>query len=195
MPERMGLGLVLLALLALVGCGGPATESAPTSAPPTPAPTSAGSSSASPTSPVTSASPSASPSATATPSATPSASATPASTKDGTYANQLNISEDGALSFVPLRWYTDQNAEARCREKRVKPEGAWCGDYYYEKAGGRRAAALTEQTKVRLLNDDLKPVDASLTELLDAVEAEVWPNFQIAVENGRVVRISQVFTP
>ena len=54
---------------------------------------------------------------------------------------------------------------------------------------------MTEQTKVRLLNDDLKPVGASLTELLDAVEAEVWPNFQIAVENGRVVRISQVFTP
>ena len=194
MPERMGLGLVLLALLALVGCGGPATESAPTS-PPTPAPTSVGSSSASPTSPVTSSSPSASPSATETPSASPSASATPASTKDGTYANELNISEDGALSFVPLQWYTDKNAEARCREKRVKPEGAWCGDYYYEKAGGRRAATLTEQTKVRLLNDDLKPVDASLTDLLEAVEADVWPNFQIAVEDGQVVRISQVFTP
>ena len=195
MPERMGPALVLLALLALVGCGGPATESAPTSAPPTPAPTSAGSSSASPTPAATSASPSASPSATATPSATPSAGATPVSTKDGTYGNELSISEDGALSFVPLRWYTGKNAEARCREKRIKPEGAWCGDYYYEKAGARRAAALTRQSKVRLLNDDLKPVDASLAALVDAVEADVWPNFQIAVENGRVVRISQVFTP
>ena len=107
----------------------------------------------------------------------------------------MSISEDGALSFVPLRWYTEGNAEARCQEKKIKAQLAWCSDYYYEKAGGRRAAALTEQTKVRLLDDDLKPVDASLTELLDAVEAEVWPNFQIAVENGRVVRISQVFTP
>ena len=96
---------------------------------------------------------------------------------------------------MPLRWYTDQNAEARCREKPRQAGRGLVRDYYYEKAGGRRAAALTEQTKVRLLNDDLKPVDASLTELLDAVEAEVWPNFQIAVENGRVVRISQVFTP
>jgi hypothetical protein len=111
------------------------------------------------------------------------------------YANQVSISEDGALSFVPLRWYTGKNAETRCREKGIKPEGSWCGDYYYEKAGGRQAAALTKQTKVRLLNDDLKPFDATLAQLVDAVESEVWPNFRIAVTQGNVVRISQVFTP
>ena len=96
---------------------------------------------------------------------------------------------------MPLRWYTGKNAEARCREKGIKPEEAWCGNYYYEKAGDRQAAGLIEQTKVRLLNDDGKPFDATLTQLLDAVEADVWPNFQIAVVDGKVVRISQVFTP
>jgi len=179
MLERMGSGLTILAVLALVGCGGPATESAPTSAPP-PAPTSA-----SPTSTQTGDSSSASP--TSTPS--------PAPTQDGTYANQLSVSEDGALSFVPLRWYTGPNAEARCREKGIESELAWCSDYYYEMAGGRRAATLTEQTKVRLLNEDLKAVDSTPEDLVEAIEAEVWPNFQVAVADGKVVRISQVFTP
>ena len=126
---------------------------------------------------------------------TPSASASPASTKEGTYANELSVSEDGALSYMPLRWYSGPNAEARCREKGIEPELAWCSDYYYEKAGERQAAVLTEQTKVRLLNDDLKPVDASLAELVDAIESEDWPNFQIVVADERVIRISQVFTP
>src|SRR5687768_16025444 len=99
--ERMRSGLAILAVLALAGGGGPATESAPTSAPPTPAPTNA-----SPTPTQTDDSSSASPTSTPKPSATPSGSASPASTKDGTYANQLSVSEDGALSFVPLRWYT-----------------------------------------------------------------------------------------
>jgi hypothetical protein len=187
--ERMGSGLTILAVLALVGCGGPATESAPTSAPP-PAPTSA-----SPTSGQTDDSSSASPTSTPKPSATSSGSASPASTQDGTYANQLSVSEDGALSFVPLRWYTGPNAEARCREKGIESELAWCSDYYYEKAGGRRAATLTEQTKVRLLNEDLKSVDSTPEDLVEAIEAEVWPNFQVAVADGNVVRISQVFTP
>jgi hypothetical protein len=188
--ERMRSGLAILAVLALAGCGGPATESAPTSAPPTPAPTNA-----SPTPTQTDDSSSASPTSTPKPSATPSGSASPASTKDGTYANQLSVSEDGALSFVPLRWYTGPNAEARCREKGIESELAWCSDYYYEKAGGRRAASLTEQTKVRLLNEDLKLVDSTPEDLVEAIEAEVWPNFQVAVADGKVVRISQVFTP
>jgi hypothetical protein len=185
-PERMGSGLVMLAVLAVMGCGGPAAESAPTPAPPTLSPPSAvpSSTSPAPTLPDTSSSPSPA-----------SASASPASTKDGTYANQLSLSEDGALSFVPLRWYTGPNAAARCREKGIEPELAWCSDYYYERAGGRRAAALTEQTKVRLLNEDLKPVDATPAKLVEAIENEVWPNFQIAVADGKVVRISQVFTP
>ena len=94
-----------------------------------------------------------------------------------------------------MRWYSGPDAEARCQEKGIEPELAWCSDYYYEKAGERRAAALTEQTKVRLLNDDLKPVDATLAQLVDAIESEVWPHFQIAVADDRVIRISQVFTP
>jgi hypothetical protein len=190
-PERIGSGLAVLAVLAvlaLIGCGGPATETAPTSAPPTPATTSAVPNSASPT-PGTSAS--ASPSS---PSAQP-ASASPASTKDGTYAGELSLSEDGALSYVPLRWYTGSNAVARCREKGIKPELAWCTDYYYEKAGARQAAALTEQTEVELLNDDLKPVGATPAELVEAIENEVWPYFKIAVSDRKVVRITQVFTP
>lgn len=111
------------------------------------------------------------------------------------YATELSVSEDGALTYLPLRWYTGQNAVARCREKGVEPELAWCSDYYYEKAGGRRAASLTEQTQVRLLNDDLKPDDATLAQLVDTIESGVWPHFQISVAGGRVIRISQVFTP
>ena len=192
MPERIGSGLAVLAVLALAGCGGPAAETAPTSAPPTPATTSAAPGSANPT-PGTAAS--ASPSATPAPSARPSASASPASTKDGTYASELSLSEDGALSYVPLRWYTGSNAVARCREQGIKPELAWCTDYYFEKAGARQAAALTGQTKVRLLNDDLKPVDATPAELVEAIDNETWPHFQIAVADRKVVRITQVFTP
>jgi hypothetical protein len=194
-PEHSGpvsIVLAALAVLPLVGCGGAATPSAPTSAPPTVASTGAVPSSTSPTPTPTSVSPS--PTA-PSPTATPSASASPASTASGAYANQLSISEDGALSFVPLRWYVGRNAEARCREKKIKSELAWCSDYYYEKAGDRRAASLTERTEVRLLNDDLKPVKAPLVNLLEAVESEVWPNFQIVVADGKVVRITQVFTP
>jgi hypothetical protein len=192
-PERIAPALLMLALLALVGCKGPAKPAV--TPPQTPASTSAVPSSAGPTPTSTSASRSVSPSPIGKPSPKRPAAATPASTKDGAYANQVSISEDGALSFVPLRWYTGKNAEARCREKGIKPEGAWCGNYYYEKAGDRQAAALIGQTKVRLLNDDGKPIDATLTQLVDAVEADVWPNFQIAVVDGKVVRISQVFTP
>ena len=172
MPERLRRILTMLAVLALVGCGQAASDVAATSGSPTVGPTSAV-----PTSP----------------SQTPSPS--PASTKDGTYANELSLSEDGALSFVPLRWYTGANAEARCLEKGIEPELAWCSDYYYEKAGKRQAAALTPQTKVWLLDDDLKPVDGTLVQLVEAIESEDWPIFQIAVTDGKVTRISQVFTP
>ena len=187
MPERLRPLLTTLAVLALVGCGQAAPDVAPSSVSPTVGPTSAVPTSPSPAPSRTSASPS--------PTLTPSASASPASAKDGTYANELSLSEDGALSFVPLRWYTGANAEAGCREKGIEPELAWCSDYYYEKAGKRQAAALTGQTKVRLLNEDLKQVDGTLTQLVEAIEAEVWPNFQIAVTDGKVTRISQVFTP
>ena len=179
MPERMRSLLTVVAVLpvlALAGCRQASPDMAPSSVPPTLGPTSTVPTGAGPT-------------------ATPSKSASPASTKDGMYANELSLSEDGALTFVPLRWYTDRNAEARCKEQGIKPELAWCTDYYYEKAGGRRAAALTEQTKIRLLNSDLKPVDATPAELVEAIENEVWPHFQIAVTDGRVVKISQVFTP
>ena len=81
------------------------------------------------------------------------------------------------------------------RDRGIEPELAWCSDYYYEKAGKRQAAALTQQTEVRLLNDDLRPADATLAQLVDAIESEVWPHFQIVVADERVIRISQVFTP
>jgi hypothetical protein len=178
---RLGAIAATLAVQALVGCAQDVPEVAPSSAPPA--------------SPTRTASPTVAPSLSATPSAMPSASASPASTKDGTYATELSVSEDGALSYVPLRWYSGPNAAARCREKGIEPELAWCSDYYYEKAGERRAATLTEETKVRLLNDDLKPVDATLAQLVDTIESGDWPHFQIAVADGRVIRISQVFTP
>ena len=58
-----------------------------------------------------------------------------------------------------------------------------------------KAAALTENTRVRLLNDDLKPANASLADLVQAIEDENWPNYQIAASGGRVTQITQVFTP
>jgi hypothetical protein len=181
---------VALAVLALAGCGGGEPEATPTPSVSSVAPSSAAPSSAVPTPTPSSAEPS-SPSA----SPTPSGSASPASTKDGTYAHELSLSEDGALSYEPLRWYAGANAKARCAEKDVKPEGAFCEEYYYEPDGGRKSAALTEATKVRLLNDDLEPATASLTDLVEAIEDENWPNYQIAVSGGRVTQITQVFTP
>jgi hypothetical protein len=185
--------LAVLTVLALAGCGGDpeaiSTPSAPSHVPSSTAP-----SSPAPTPTPSSAAPT-SPTASPTPSRTPRASASPASTENGTYATDLSLSEDGALSYMPLRWYAGENAEARCAEKDVEAEGAWCTEYYYEKDGSREAAALTESTRVRLLNDDAKPADASLTDLVQAIEDENWPNYQIAASGGRVTSITQVFTP
>jgi predicted small lipoprotein YifL len=189
-PSRLTSLLAALAVVALAGCGADEPEAISTPSAPSVAPSSAASSSAAPTPAPSSAAPS-SPSA----SPTASGSASPATAEDGAYATDLSLSEDGALSYVPLRWYAGDNAQARCREKKVKAEGAWCTEYYYEEAGKRKAAALTEATKVRLLNDDLKPAGASLTDLVQAIEDEVWPNYQIAVSGGRVTQITQVFTP
>jgi len=193
--SRMAPLLAALAVLTLAGCGGGEPEAISTPSVPS-AVTSAAPSSAAPTPTLTpsSAAPS-SPSASPTVSPSPGRSASPASTENGTYANELSLSEDGALSYVPLRWYSGDNAKARCAQKDVKPEGAFCEEYYYEKDGGRKSAALTESTKVRLLDDDLKPANASLTDLVQAIEDESWPNFQIAVSGGRVTQITQVFTP
>jgi hypothetical protein len=186
--------LAAVVVLALAGCGADGPEVASTPSAPSVATSSAAPSSAAPTPTPSSAAPS-SPSASPSASPTPSRSASPASTEDGTYANELSLSEDGALSYVPLRWYTGENAKARCQEKDVKPQGAFCDEYYYEKDGGRKSAALTEATRVRLLGDDLKPANASLTDLVQAIEDESWPNFQIAVSGSRVTEITQVFTP
>jgi hypothetical protein len=188
-PDRLPPLLAALAVLVSAGCGGGEPETSTPVAPST-FPSRVTPSSASPTATASSAAPS-SPTA----SATRSRSASPASTEDGTYASELSLSEDGALSYVPLRWYSGSNAEARCEEKDVRPEGAFCEEYYYEKAGGRKAAALTEATKVRLLNDNLKPASASMTDLVQAIEDEVWPHYQIAVSGSRVTQITQVFTP
>jgi len=183
--------LTVLVLVAGCGAGEPdsiSTPSAP-SLPPTAVP-----SSATPT-PIPSSAAPTSPTASPTLSGTPQASASPASTRDGIFANDLSVSEDGALTYVPLRWYAGRDAEVRCQEKDVEPAGAWCTEYYYETDGGRKAAALTENTRVRLLDDDLEPADASLTDLVQAIEDENWPNYQIAVSGGRVTQITQVFTP
>ena len=192
MPDRLRPLLAALVVLALAGCGGGEPEGTSTPLAPSTFPSSPTPSSAGPTAAPSSAAPR---SPTASPTPSPSRSASPASTENGTYANELSLSEDGALSYVPLRWYAGGNAEARCAEKKVKPEGAWCTDYYYEEAGDRKAAALTEATKVRLLNDGLKPANASLTDLVQAIEDEAWPNFQIAISGVRVTQITQVFTP
>lgn len=195
MPDRLRVVLVAVAaLLVLGGCGGgePDAPPSPTPALSSVAPSSAEPSGAAPT-PTTTPSSAAPSSPSASPS--PSASASPASTADGTYANELSVSEDGALSYVPLRWYTGKDAEARCAEKDVAAQGALCVEYYYEEKGDRSASTLTESTEVRLLDDDLKPVDASLTDLVTAIEDDTWPNFQIATSGGKVTRITQVFTP
>jgi hypothetical protein len=192
-PDALRPLLAALTLLVLAGCGGGEPEAVSTPSAPSLAPSSATPSSASPTPAVTpsSAAPS-SPSATPTPSPTPRPSASP---ENATYGTELSVSEDGALSYVPLRWYSGANAEARCAEKDVAAEGAWCTDYYYEKDGARKAAALTENTKVRLVDDDSKLADASLTDLVQAIEDDNWPNYQLAISGGRVTRITQVFTP
>ena len=186
--------LAALTVLALVGCGGGEPESTLTPSGPSLAPSSSAPSSAPPTPSPSSAAPS-SPTASPAPSRSPRAGASPASTENGTYATDLSLSEDGALSYMPLRWYAGENAEARCAEKDVEAEGAWCTEYYYEKDGDRKAAALNESTRVRLLNDDAKPANASLTDLVQAIEDENWPNYQIAASGGRVTSITQVFTP
>ncbi len=192
MPDRLRPLLAALAVLALAGCGDGEPEVTSTPVAPSTVPSSATPSSAGPTASTSSATPS-SPTASPTPSQIRSAS--PASTENGTYAHELSLSEDGALSYMPLRWYAGRDAKARCAEKDVEPEGAFCVDYYYEEAGGRKAAALTRATKVRLLNDDSKPANASLTDLVQAIEDEAWPNFQIATSGGRVTQVTQVFTP
>ena len=194
MPERLRPLVAALALLVLAGCGSGEPEAASTPVAPTISATGAGPSSAVPTPTPSSAAPSSPSSATASSSPTPTRSAS-ASPEDGAFATDLSLSEDGALSYAPLRWYTGENAAARCQEKKVKPEGAWCADYYYEEAGERKAAALTEATKVRLLDDDSKPADASLTDLVQAIEDENWPNYQIATSGERVTQVTQVFTP
>ena len=190
MPDRLRLLPAALTVLALAGCGGSEPEA--TSTPPAP---SLAASTAAPSSATPAPTPSSAAPTSATPSPSPRGSASPASTENGTYANDLSLSEDGALSYVPLRWYAGRNAEARCQEKDVEPEGAWCTEYYYEKDGGRKAAALTENTRVRLLDDNPKPANASLTGLVQAIEDENWPNYQIATSGGRVTQITQVFTP
>jgi hypothetical protein len=115
----------------------------------------------------------------------------PASAKGGTYANERSLSKDGALSsYVPLQWHSGHDATARYAEKDAKAEGS-----FYEKIVDRTAAALTESTRVRSLNGDLKPADASLTNLVQAIQDEASPNFQIAVSGGRVTPITQVVTP
>ena len=194
MPSRLRPLLAALTVFLLAGCGGGEPEATSSPAPPSLAPSTAAPTSASPTPTPSSPAPS-SPTASPTPSLSAPASASPASTEDGIYANDLSLSEDGALSYVPLRWYAGRNAEARCQEKDVEAAGAWCTEYYYEQDGNRKAAALTENTRVRLLDDDLKPTDASLTDLVQAIEDENWPNYQIAVSGGRVTSINQVFTP
>ena len=192
MPDRLRPLLAALAVLALAGCGGGEPEATSTPVAPSTVPEQCDAEQRQPDgdpqqrrSELTD--------GLADPA--PSRSASPASTENGTYANELSLSEDGALSYVPLRWYAGSDAKARCAEKDVEPEGAFCTEYYYEEAGDRKAAALTEATKVRLLNDDLKPANASLTDLVQAIEDEAWPNFQIAVSGGRVTQITQVFTP
>ena len=194
MLERSRLILAAVAVLALAGCGGEDPEAIPT---PTASASSVAPSSAAPSSaaPTAFAHAEQRRAVVAVRLTDPDRSASPASTENGTYANELSLSEDGALSYVPLRWYSGANAKARCQEKDVKPEGAFCEEYYYEKDGGRKSAALTEATKVRLLNDDLKPANASLTDLVQAIEDESWPNFQIALSGSRVTQITQVFTP
>jgi hypothetical protein len=183
-PDRARPLLAVLTLVVLAGCGGGNPGTTPTPAVPSVAASSAAPGGTSPT-----------PAASSPTPTSPSQGATPASTEDGTYAGELSLSEDGALSYVPLRWYTGSNAQARCQEKDIEPEGAWCTEYYYEEAGGRKAAALTEDTRVRLLNDDLQPSNASLAALVQAIEDEIWPHYRIAVSEGRVTQITQVFTP
>ena len=39
------------------------------------------------------------------------------------------------------------------------------------------------------------PSNASLADLVQAIEDENWPNYQIAASGGRVTQITQVFTP
>jgi predicted small lipoprotein YifL len=180
-PNPLSPLLAALTVVAVAGCGGGGPEATTTPSASVPAPSSAAPSSAVPSSP--------------SPAASPDQGASPAATENGTYATELSVSEDGALSYVPLRWYAGSSAAARCREKAIEPEGAWCTEYYYEEAGGRSAATLIETTRVQLLNDDLKPANASLTDLVQAIEDDVWPYYQVAVSGEQVTRITQVFTP
>ena len=84
-----------------------------------------------------------------------------------------------------MRWYAAA-CRARCK-KQVKPEGAWCNDYYFEEAGdgtprrsrGGRSGCWTTTPSRR----------ATLTNLVQAIEA-TWPHFRSS-SGGRVTQITR----
>lgn len=179
--------LAALAVVALAGC------SADPATPVTPGPTAS----------VTTAAPSATPSsATPTPSPSPSPEASSASPTPGlsgaeseTYANDLEVADDGQVSFTPLRWYQGQRAENRCEKVGISSPTAWCHDYYFEKAGPASRATLTEDTGIKLLGDDAELRTAGAAQFRQAVADEAWPNFRLWLVGNEIRRVEQVYTP
>ena len=48
-----------------------------------------------------------------------------------TYGVDLTLS-GSKLEFTRMRWYWGKEALARCKKEGLKPDGAWCNDYYFE---------------------------------------------------------------
>ena len=111
-----------------------------------------------------------------------------------TYGFDLTIA-GSKLEFIPMRWYFGKDAVARCKKLGLEPEGAWCNDFYFEKAGDRVSATLAEDVRIKVLSEDAKLRTGTRAQLNRAVSESIWPHFLIQLANGEAVAITQVYTP
>ena len=201
------LGLALISGLLVAGCGKP-VATPPGSTPPGSTPVPSATVSAGPT-PAGSATTSAStpPTTTATPVPTDGGTSSPdaestvtdqaspgSSDETGTYGTGLTIA-GSKLEFTRLRWYWGKDAQARCKELGIDPEGAWCEDYHFEDDGELVSTSLADDVQIKVLSKGAKLRPGTRAQLERAINKSIWPHFLIQLANGEAVAITQVYTP